>query len=215
MSNTIHKAMPLLLTILGAALFFSLAVWKAFSFGLTLGGLLFSVTIIIYVLWMVWESRVSVGELEKDNVTGDKNTMEFAAAAKMTLLFVAIVFSSAPSTETALPGILIMSIGILIRTRAISLLGSRYSHRIRKPVLPLEENGIYRYIRHPAYFGTWLIHLGFVLVLHNNWSILALLLLWLPAVVMRTIVEERYLTQFPEYSSYALRVRSRFIPYVW
>ena len=215
MKNTISKAMPLLLTILGAIVFGSIVINKGIAYGFSIEGLFFVATITLYVLWMIWESRVSVRELEKDNLNSDKYTMEFAAVSKMTLLITALIYSPAPTLKQTVIGIAIMLLGISMRMGAISKLGKRYSHRIRKPVLPLEEGGIYGYIRHPAYMGTWIIHLGFVLVFANIWSIMALFCLWLPAVLIRTIVEERYLKEFQEYKFYAMRVKTRLIPYVW
>jgi protein-S-isoprenylcysteine O-methyltransferase Ste14 len=70
-------------------------------------------------------------------------------------------------------------------------------------------------IRHPAYLGTFVAHAGLVLVFPSVGAAAALLLLWLPAVVLRAAVEDRFLLGHGEYATYARNVRYRLVPGVY
>ena len=209
------RAAPLLLTIAGALGIGGLWLKRAFDLGFTPSGILVGSALVTYIGWMWWESRVSVAELDKREPDRDRGTMEMAAFAKISLLLGALLPTPRIVPGLALVGSVLIVLGIATRTRAIALLGRRYSHRIRLPVQPIEEGGIYAHVRHPAYLGTLLVHLGVALVFPNPFSISAWMLLWVPAVVLRTLLEDRYLCTLPEYEAYAERVRTRLIPLVW
>ena len=210
-----RRAAPLLLTIAGALGLGGLWLKRAFDLGLTVGGVIVASSFVIYMGWMWWESRVSVAELDKHEPDRDRGTMEMAAFAKISLLLAALLPTPRVVPALGIAGCLLIVLGIATRTRAIALLGKRYSHRIRLPIRPIEEHGIYGHVRHPAYLGTLLVHLGVALVFPNPFSISAWMLLWVPAVVLRTLLEDRYLCTLPEYEAYAERVRTRLIPLVW
>jgi protein-S-isoprenylcysteine O-methyltransferase Ste14 len=74
--------------------------------------------------------------------------------------------------------------------------------------------GPYALVRHPAYLGTLVAHVGLTLVFPSVWSIAALALLWLPAVLVRTLLEDRELRRLPAYGEYAAEVRSSLVPFV-
>ena len=67
-------------------------------------------------------------------------------------------------------------------------------------------------MRHPAYLGTFIAHAGLVMVLPSIPAAVALLALWLPAVVLRAHVEDRFLLGFPAYGEYAKKVPHRLVP---
>jgi protein-S-isoprenylcysteine O-methyltransferase Ste14 len=66
-------------------------------------------------------------------------------------------------------------------------------------------------MRHPAYAGTLLIHVGVVCV-GLNWFSIAALALWFAAVWYRTRVEEAWLNRTPEYSLYRSAVPGAWLP---
>ena len=73
------------------------------------------------------------------------------------------------------------------------------------------SRGLYRLVRHPLYVGSILFVLGYV-VGHpsfNNFAVLALLTIcqW-----VRAMLEEKWLSNVPEYQAYRKQVRGRFIP---
>jgi len=73
------------------------------------------------------------------------------------------------------------------------------------------QHGIYRVIRHPAYAGYFLTHIGFVLAYPTTWNFAV----WLMAdslQLVRIVFEERTLSQNEEYLAYMARVRWRMLP---
>jgi protein-S-isoprenylcysteine O-methyltransferase Ste14 len=75
--------------------------------------------------------------------------------------------------------------------------------------------GPYHYVRHPMYAGGLFMFLGTPLLL-GSWYGFLLILLFLPAFLVRAVLEERTLLQeFPGYDAYMTQVKYRLIPYVW
>ncbi len=77
------------------------------------------------------------------------------------------------------------------------------------------DQGPYRIIRHPGYFGGLLSMAGLPLFTGSSWA-------WLPAVigiaaiVIRTYLEDRFLQkELSGYQEYASRVKQRLIPWIW
>jgi protein-S-isoprenylcysteine O-methyltransferase Ste14 len=75
--------------------------------------------------------------------------------------------------------------------------------------------GPYRYVRHPGYAAGLLLFLGGGLAL-GSWLALLLNLVMIPALIRRTVIEDRGLRQELEgYAQYAEKVRYRLIPGIW
>jgi protein-S-isoprenylcysteine O-methyltransferase Ste14 len=75
--------------------------------------------------------------------------------------------------------------------------------------------GPYHYVRHPMYAGGLFMFLGTPLLL-GSWYGVLLILLFLPAFLVRAVLEERTLLQeLPGYDAYMTQVKYRLIPYVW
>lgn len=110
--------------------------------------------------------------------------------------------------------VLIFVAGVVLRTVAMRSLGRFYSHHvIRRDDHAIIQSGPYRIIRHPAYSGMLLGHVGLVLFFLNWGSVL--LLVALAAVInWRIRVEERALLVIPAYRQYATG-RPRLVPGVW
>ena len=109
---------------------------------------------------------------------------------------------------------MVFAAAVGFRLWGIRTLGRFYSHRVR--VLDNHQvmhSGPYRWVRHPAYLGMALAHVVFVLFFLNTYSAAALMVL-LPTLVVRILVEERALLTLPGYSDYAATHR-RVIPWVW
>ena len=204
--------LPLLLTLFGAVLFGGLWVRRILALGPTQAGLLGSGACLVYGLWLVWESRVSARERVRLEVDHDHGTLELAAGAKYALLAACLLPAADPGLPVGGLGFALLALGAHWRVVAIVHLGTAYSHRIRPPRLPLVTGGPYAVVRHPAYLGTLLAHGGLTLVFGSPWSIAALLLLWVPAVLVRVVLEDRFLRSIPEYAEYATQVPSKLIP---
>ena len=75
--------------------------------------------------------------------------------------------------------------------------------------------GLYHYVRHPMYAGGLFLFLGTPLLL-GSWYGLQLTLLFLPALIVRAMLEERtLLRELPGYGAYMTQVKYRLIPHVW
>lgn len=210
----LRRAAPIGLTVLGfagiggvwvrrAVLAEGMARWLVLGAGAIYGG------------WLVWESRVSRRDATRPVDDADKGTMEVAAAAKITLLLTTLLATSSPSLVLGAAGLVVMIVGATLRVRAVRALGERYSHRIRPIDPPVVRAGPYALVRHPAYLGTWLAHAGLVLVMPSAWSGVALFFAWLPAVVLRVEIEDRFLRGSSDYAAYAADVRKKLIPGVY
>jgi protein-S-isoprenylcysteine O-methyltransferase Ste14 len=77
------------------------------------------------------------------------------------------------------------------------------------------STGPYHYVRHPLYAGGLFMFLGAPLLL-GSWYGLLLTLLFLPALLVRAVLEERTLLhELPGYAAYMAQVKYRLIPHVW
>jgi protein-S-isoprenylcysteine O-methyltransferase Ste14 len=77
------------------------------------------------------------------------------------------------------------------------------------------STGPYALVRHPMYFGGFLMFLGIPLALGSWWGLLAFTLM-LPALIWRLLDEERFLaSNLAGYSEYQSRVVYRLVPFVW
>ena len=76
------------------------------------------------------------------------------------------------------------------------------------------SRGAYAYMRHPVYTGGLLTTLAFLLRAYSphNALLIALRILWF--IPTKSLVEEDFLRQDPQYVAYMQRVRARWIPYV-
>ena len=84
-----------------------------------------------------------------------------------------------------------------------------------RPGQQVVTSGPYRLVRHPGYSGGLLLLLsaGFAL---GSWIAMAPILLMLPLMVRRTLIEESMLANaLPGYADYMQQVRSRIVPGVW
>jgi len=77
------------------------------------------------------------------------------------------------------------------------------------------QSGPYRVVRHPGYAAGILLSLSSGLAL-GSWGATALCLFAVPALVWRTVREDRQLQrELPGYAEYAAKVRYRLVPLVW
>ncbi len=114
-------------------------------------------------------------------------------------------------------GISFILLGVALRWYAIRILGRYFTRDVAVAVdQRIVQEGPYRYIRHPAYSGTFLTMLGVGLALTNWASLVALLLCVLAGHLYRVNIEEEALCQtigqpYVEYMQHT----KRFIPWVF
>jgi protein-S-isoprenylcysteine O-methyltransferase Ste14 len=73
------------------------------------------------------------------------------------------------------------------------------------------RSGAYAYVRHPIYTGLFLAWLSLALRLYSSANVAIFLTIY-ALFVIKSIVEEGFLRQDPEYAQYMRHVRYRFIP---
>jgi protein-S-isoprenylcysteine O-methyltransferase Ste14 len=159
----------------------------------------------------------------------DRNSLFVVMAANYVAIAAAVVIKLVPAATGGIgrilalspylgyAGCLVMLVGMVIRWRAIATLKQQFTidvnivegHR-------LIEEGLYRFIRHPAYLGGQITMLGFGLALENWLSIVVLVVLPLAGHLYRISVEEKALLDHfgPAYKEYKRRT-SRLIPGVF
>jgi protein-S-isoprenylcysteine O-methyltransferase Ste14 len=175
------------------------------------------IIVLIYLIWIVFESRISIKEKEKGNKISDYGTLEFYATSQALTFLSALWFDSIwPSPNFAhFLGFLVILFGICFRLWAIISLGHYYSHIIREvDNHKIIDSGSYKYIRHPAYAGMIVAHFGIVLYFFNLITLLIFFFTLIPAIILRIFVEEKTMFRIDGYSKYAEK-RKRLIPLIW
>ena len=175
------------------------------------------IIVLIYLIWIIFESRISIKENEKGNKTSDYGTLEFYAISQALTFLSALWFNTiwlSPSLCHFL-GFIIFIFGICFRLWAINTLGHYYSHIVREvDDHKIIDSGPYKYIRHPAYAGMIITHFGIVLYFFNLVTLLIFFLALIPAIILRIFVEEKTLFRIEGYSDYAQN-HKRLIPLIW
>lgn len=220
MKAQLIKLSPLLFTIFGL-LFLGGITLKQFMEPRPVSFLVLQLlTVVCYVCYMGFESKISVNEMNKSaSLDYDKNTMELAAVIKISLLASCLGIANQLVAEewylvVGALGFVVMLLGFFVRGKSITDLGPHYGHRIRELGAHLHDRGMYSVIRHGAYSGTFFIHAGVTLIFLNRFS-LFFLVLWLGVVVLRIQLEEKLLMQDNRYKDYAQRTRFKMIPFIW
>lgn len=113
-------------------------------------------------------------------------------------------------------GLGLMLAGLVFRGYAIWQLGRFFVPEVAiQPGQRVIDTGLYRYIRHPSYMGTFITSLGYGLALTNGLSLAAMLIV--PGVIygFRMRVEEAALLEAfgEEYRAYMRRTK-RLIPFI-
>lgn len=78
----------------------------------------------------------------------------------------------------------------------------------------VKTDGLYSIVRHPMYGTDILLRIGFI-ISHLNLFTSAVFILSTLLYVYRAILEERFLILQPEYQDYMMKVKYRFIPYIF
>jgi protein-S-isoprenylcysteine O-methyltransferase Ste14 len=114
-------------------------------------------------------------------------------------------------------GLILLLAGIAIRWTAVYTLGKYFTGTVLiKDDHRLIQSGLYRRLRHPAYTGTLIAHLGLGLSFSNWFSIALSSAPYLVAAIYRIHVEERALREAfgEEYVKYS-RGTKRLIPKIY
>ncbi|WP_405996998.1 methyltransferase family protein [Streptomyces sp. NBC_00829] len=171
----------------------------------------------LYLVWMLLELRITFRGSPGETGGEDRRSMPLYGTARglvvATALFLPPVWPGWSIVRSAALAVFVA--GVVLRLTAVRQLGRFYSHKVRTLAdHRIVQSGPYRMIRHPAYCGMVIAHIGFTVVFLNPISAAATAGLLIPAVVHRIRVEERTLMSLRGYPAYA-HCRKRLIPAVW
>jgi protein-S-isoprenylcysteine O-methyltransferase Ste14 len=214
-----RNATPLILSILLIALICLLSVYRITHQTIWINSI-FNFEVVfasVYLTWILIESKISKEELNKGTRTADCGTCELYAFGQGAVFLSALWFTSAWHSPNVfhLLGFMLFLGGIAYRLWAIKTLGKYYSHIVRQvDAHKIVDSGPYRHIRHPAYAGMILANLGIVIFFFNLITLILFLLILIPAIIMRIIIEEKTLFRICGYDKFAQN-RQRLIPGIW
>jgi protein-S-isoprenylcysteine O-methyltransferase Ste14 len=133
-------------------------------------------------------------------------------AVALVAFFSGLAFMGQPPTGG--PTALTISEAVLLGSNVLGILSLLHlgkSFGILIACREVRTRGIYRLMRHPMYASDMLLRVGYVIG-HFSAYTLALVILSSACYVYRAVLEERFLSQQPDYRAYMTRVRHRFIP---
>mgnify|MGYP001560533711 FL=1 len=162
-------------------------------------------------IWMFFGFR-------KGGVSSDRYSLHFillALALIIILTFYEIYFIDEKYT-LYWPALVLFLIGAVIRSIARIQLGKLFTFNVKiMEDHTLQEEGFYRYMRHPGYTGLLLEVLAWCLFFQTMLGSLVTLFVFLPAGWYRIKIEEQTLEKnIPGYTEYKKKVKS-LIPYVF
>jgi protein-S-isoprenylcysteine O-methyltransferase Ste14 len=179
--------------------------------GLTIQKVCFAALIAGYTIWRAWETRRKQG-----SARGDIRLLwTFYALVILTgVVFVGTIleFCFVPrehSLVVSLVGVILFAAAHLLRLKAIRTLDKYWSLHIEiRDKQQLVQEGIYGYMRHPAYAAFILEHIAVPLFGNAWWSLSAAVFLYTPMLLIRMRLEEAALVEkFGEqYRDYQRRV---------
>jgi len=114
-------------------------------------------------------------------------------------------------------GIALIILGISIRYISIRTLGRFFTAHLRvNEGRRLIQEGIYKRLRHPSYFGMIFSFLGLPLAFCSFYGVIFMVVVGIPSLIFRINLEEKFLVgEFgSEYVEYRKRT-SKLIPYVY
>lgn len=175
------------------------------------------IVVILYILWILLEIRISMRDAKEKKKSSDFGTRELYALGQALTVLSALWYNTIwlkPGIYHGI-GITIFIAGVGLRWWAIRSLDIYYSHMVRMTDdHKIIDTGPYRFIRHPAYAGMLAAHVGIICYFFNYASLAVLLLLFLPAIILRIHIEEKTLFTIEGYEEFA-RVRKRLVPLIW
>ena len=174
--------------------------------------------ICLYLTWMIIELRVTKKDVNtKGKKTSDSMTCQLYGFGQALTFLTALWFPSVwriPNVAHFV-GLSIFLFGGMYRLWAIQTLGRYYSHRVRTVSQhQIVVSGPYRFTRHPAYAGMIIANAGIAIYFLNWATICVFLLILLPAIFLRIVIEEKTLFRIEGYPEFAKK-RKRLFPAIW
>jgi protein-S-isoprenylcysteine O-methyltransferase Ste14 len=136
------------------------------------------------------EARAAAGP-DTGGRAGAAAALGIASGIGLLLTAWAAIATGAASAAGAAPGFALGALGVLLRARAIRHLGRGFTSAIA-PGRRLAASDVYGCVRHPSELGLLLLGSG-VALLGDRIAAAPLLLLLLPSIIVRVVLEERAL----------------------
>ena len=179
--------------------------------------------IVVFFLWLFLDGTVVFRRKSAKTESRDRFSLWVIMLVGMTAGIAGIYLAYTPygvirpTVPVQIAGLIVMGIGILVRSIAIAQLG-RF-HTPNGAVLAdhrVVDSGLYHYIRHPSYLGALIAFLGWSLALGNWLSLLIIMALTTAAYLYRIHEEEAALSTAlgESYASYC-RHTKRLIPGIY
>ena len=186
------------------------------------------ITLVIAFAVTIFEGILRRGTTSKSarESADDKGTTGFIAVA-FVISWIAILLSIplnrfgiaiiSPHLVLNVVGLVLMVIGICIRTFSAQTLGRYYSRTlVTETEQHLVTRGIYGVIRHPGYLGTITLFTGAAIAVSNFVTVLLIVLAILPVYIHRISMEEKMLRkvfgdEFAQYTSHTKKL----IPFIY
>ena len=197
----------------------SLRFWEAWLYWI-----LFSVSVLVITLHLLQHDpalvarRMQIGPGAESRMS--QKIVQWVAGVLCAALYLAPGFDhrlqwSTIPTPAVLVAIALVMFGLWIVFRALKD-NSYAAGTVRVEAdQQVVSSGLYAWIRHPMYLGSFLGFLATPLALGSLWALLPAILLC-AVVVVRLLDEEQHLSEnLPGYDAYCRKVRYRLIPAVW
>jgi protein-S-isoprenylcysteine O-methyltransferase Ste14 len=156
--------------------------------------------------------RAETRTAQKFIVTG--NFMTIAVMMAFSALDHRMGWSTVP-VWVSLLGEVLMAAGLGIAMLVILQNGYAASTVTVEAGQKIASDGLYKFVRHPMYFGSVIMMVGMPLALGSYWGLL-FMIPGVLALVLRILDEEKLLTEeLAGYREYTQRVRYRLMPNVW
>jgi protein-S-isoprenylcysteine O-methyltransferase len=185
--------------------------------------LLRDVAIAVFAVWILLDGVVVFRRMSGKTENRDRFSLRVIAVGNLLAWVVAIWLAFArpgtihPTVPMQIAGLIVMGLGILIRSVAIAQLGRFHTPNVAVLVdHEVVDRGLYRHIRHPSYLGALIAFLGFGLALGNWLGLLVIMLLALIVYLYRIHEEEAALHAAlgERYAGYCRRTK-RLIPGIY
>lgn len=175
------------------------------------------IIISLYIFWIIYEIKVSRNDIKQEEISSDYGTREFYGFSQALTIFSALWFNSIwhKAGIYHFIGFFVFIFGVIFRNWAIITLGKYYSHIVRKiDEHKIINTGPYKILRHPAYTGMIIAHVGVTVYFFNYITCSILIFLLIPSIIVRIFIEEKTLKTIEGYKEFSKK-RKRIIPYIW
>jgi protein-S-isoprenylcysteine O-methyltransferase len=154
-----------------------------------------NIALAAFFIWLFIDGLMVARHMTGKVENRDRFSLALIVVGNMVGLIVAIglaysTIGSVHSISLQIAGLVVMGIGIIVRSIAIAQLGRFHTPNVAvREGHRLLDTGLYRYVRHPSYLGALIAFFGLGLAL-GNWLSAVVMLIIMPCVYLYRIREE-------------------------